>query len=73
MTYSKSQFRFVICVDVEEKDLASAYSKLYDAMAEISSPQLEWESTDEAYFEDGEEIDPKFLQKAREIKLNQIP
>ena len=67
----KSQYRFVICVDVEDTDLSAAYSKLYDAMGKISSPQLEWESTDEAYFEDGEGIDPQLLQKARQLKLKQ--
>jgi len=66
----KSTYRFVICVDVEESDLAFAYSKLYHSMALISSKELDWESTDEAYFEDGEEVDPNLLQKAREFTLN---
>lgn len=64
-------YRFVICVDVEAMSLDNAYSYLYDAMAKISNSTLEWESTDEAYFPDGEEIDPKILQKSREAKLNQ--
>ena len=62
-------YRFVICVDVEEQELPAAYAKLYDAMKQISSPQLEWESTDEAYGEDGQEIDPIVLQNARMMKL----
>lgn len=64
-----SNFRFVICVDVQAKSLNSAYSKLYDSMKGISSSDLEWESTDEAYFEDGEEVDPNFLEKARKFKI----
>lgn len=68
----KSTYRFVICVDVEESDLSLAYSKLYHSMKLISSKELDWESTDEAYFEDGEEVDPNILQKAREFTLNNV-
>lgn len=38
----------------------------------ISSKELEWESTDEASFEDGEEVDPNILQKAKEFTLNNV-
>ena len=64
-------YRFVICIDINSTSLNEAYSKLYDSMKKISSPQLEWESTDEAYFPDGEEVDPTILQKSREYKLDQ--
>jgi hypothetical protein len=64
-------YRFVICVDVDATSLENAYNDLYDSMKEISSQSLEWESTDEAYFPDGEEVDPIILQKARLSKLSQ--
>ena len=64
-------YRFVVCVDVESTSLNEAYSNLYDSMKVICYKQLEWESTDEAYFPDGEEIDPVILQKAILTKLEQ--
>ncbi len=64
-------YRFVVCIDIESTSLNEAYSNLYESMKEISSKRLDWESTDEAYFPDGEEIDPVILQKAILTKLEQ--
>jgi len=55
--------RFVICVDVDEDNLKAAYLKLATELSKI--PSIEWESSDEAYDDDGEEIDPDILQDIR--------
>jgi hypothetical protein len=63
-------YRFVICVDIEADDLHLAYAKLYDFMGRNSPvgwnrKDLDWESTDENYDHDGDEIDPDVMQAAR--------
>ena len=64
-------YRFVICVDVDADDLKSAYGKLFRFMGVKQAPvginrsDIDWESTDENYDDDGEEIDPDVMQAAR--------
>jgi len=55
-------FRFVICVDIPADSLKEAYIKLYNKMAESG---LEWESSDEAYDDAGEQISEKDLSITR--------
>jgi len=60
--------RFVICVDVADDDPISAYQKLHTAMSEVESKTdggIQWESTDEAYDDEGEEIPIAVLNDAR--------
>jgi hypothetical protein len=57
-------YRFVVCVDVEAKNLPDAYAGLLQRMN-----ANDWESTDEAYDPDGEEIDEDELAKARDVVL----
>ena len=58
-------FRLVLCVDVEAENLDEAYETTYDKMSSLSSPDFEWESSDEAYGEGGEQINEDDLQAAR--------
>jgi hypothetical protein len=64
-------YRFIIAVDIDADDLKSAYGKLYHFMGQRGPgvgwdrKDLDWESTDENYDDDGEEIDPDVMQKAR--------
>ena len=63
--------RFIICVDIDEDDLIEAYSVLYDRMAIICEQSiLDWESSDEAYDENGEVINEDKLQEARMSKFS---
>jgi len=60
-------YRIVVCVDIDAPSLLEAYGKLYETMAKVTGPNtgLDWESSEEAYDSDGEEIDEEILQKAR--------
>ena len=60
-------YRFVVCVDIEAENLPEAYEKLLGRMN-----ANDWESTDEAYGPDGEEIGEKRLSQAR-AKVLEIP
>jgi hypothetical protein len=69
--------RFIVMFDViNQTTLKEAYKELYTAMGKSGlPPHIQWESTDEAYYEDGSEVDPDDLQKAcleyfEEQKLN---
>jgi len=53
-------FRFVLCVDVEADSLEEAYNKLYEAM---KLQPFGWETTDEAYSSDGEQVAPDVVHK----------
>ena len=44
-------YRFVVCVDVDASDLQGAYEKLLGRMQ-----SNDWESTDEAYDPEGEQV-----------------
>ena len=58
--------RFVICVDVEEDDVAKAYGLLRDGMKQST---LGWESTDEWYKPGGDQGNSGELQQAINIRL----
>lgn len=61
--------RFVVCIDIDEVDVAKAYSELHKYMDVIQKHAPEkwegWESTDEA-FDDDDQIEPDVLQEARD-------
>lgn len=54
-------FRLIIAVDIEAKTLPEAYEILFNKMNET---KLGWESTDEAYDENGDSVDPDDIQEA---------
>lgn len=54
-------YRLIVCFDIEADNLEGAYRKLEGQLRRIP---IAWETSDEAYDEDGEEIDPDVLQKA---------
>ena len=58
--------RFIVMFDVTNQNtLKEAYKELYTAMDKSGlPPHVQWESTDEAYYENGEEVNPDDLQKA---------
>lgn len=59
-------FRLVICVDIPADTLTEAYGKLYHEMGEFEKRTgIEWESTDEAFDRDGEQIHPSDMVDAR--------
>ena len=58
----KHDFRFVICVDIEESSsLLEAYQILHEKM---TNTKMEWETADE-FFIDGEEGQFESLEKVR--------
>jgi len=65
-------FRFVICVDVEAKNLEEGYSKLYDTMGKVDCESFQWESSDEAYTPDGELVNSDQLTNARMTKIAEM-
>jgi hypothetical protein len=54
--------RIVICVDLASEDLVEGYTELWHGMAKSG---LDWESSDEWYAEDGQEIVEEAQQDAR--------
>ena len=64
-------FRLVVSIDIEDvESLDEAYSHLYDFM-KCSPKNIDWESTDEGYDEDGQELDPQDIQLARMKKFQE--
>lgn len=65
--------RFVVCIDVDGTTLVDAYRKLRAMMRQIDDhPALEgWETSDEAYGHEGEEIDEGALSAARLVVLDE--
>ena len=57
-------YRIVTCIDIEASSLEEAYEKLYLQFKTLPKG-MEWESSDEAYGPDGEEVEPDELQAAR--------
>jgi len=56
--------RFVVCIDVKSEDIKEGYLQLRDLLMKGDKSNLEgWETTDEAYYADGEEIKPDILSK----------
>lgn len=55
-------FRLVVAIDIEAESLQEAYGKLHKT---LTATKLAWESSDEAYDQNGEEIDEEDLHKAR--------
>lgn len=59
-------YRFIIAIDVDDvTDLKEAYRKLYRKMRLVDSVDCSWESTDEAYNDNADEIPEGTLQEAR--------
>jgi hypothetical protein len=55
-------YRFVVCIDIHANSLKEAYRELYNKMA-VSG--FDWESSDEAYNDEGEEISVDELSETR--------
>ena len=56
--------RIIIAIDAEGTSTEKTYGKIFEFMKTL--PQdMSWESTDEAYEDDGIEICPEVLQGAR--------
>lgn len=60
-----SNYRLVICLDVEADSLEQAYERVYTTMGTVDREDFQWESTDEAYDPDGGEVDAEEMQQAR--------
>lgn len=58
-------YRLVICLDVEADSLESAYEKVYRTMGGVDCREFQWESTDEAYDEDGNQVEEEEMQRVR--------
>jgi len=59
-------FRFIVAVDVDAVSLPEAYKKLRTQLdkttSESSRGEIGWETTDEAFDNQGNQIDPDELQ-----------
>lgn len=55
-------FRFVVSIDVPGDTLKDSYRTLFEKLNELG---LEWESTDEAFDADGDEVPEYALNDAR--------
>ena len=64
-------YRLVVCIDVDAASLKEAYGKVYEALAKLPEG-FDWESSDEAYGPDCEEIMPPQVQIARMAYLDTV-
>lgn len=56
--------RIIVAIDVEGASLEDSYARTYEFLQ--SAPDgMTWESTDESYEDDGTEVCPEDMQKAR--------
>lgn len=62
-------FRFVVCIDVEGDTLGGAYTKLREGM---KGQPFGWETTEEAYSPDGEQIDVDVLETTLAQELAKV-
>ena len=56
--------RIIIAIDAEGASTEKTYGKIFEFMKTLPQ-EMSWESTDEAYGDDGSEIRPGDLQEAR--------
>ena len=61
----EGHYRFIIGVDVKATTLMKAYSALFHQMKKLDNEAFQWESTNEVYDPEGEDIDLDVLQDAR--------
>ena len=59
-------YRFVVCVDVLAETLEGAYAELRETLG----PDVSYETSDEAYGPDGEEVTVTELNAARHAVLS---
>ena len=67
-------FRLVICLDVSADSLEDAYETVYKQMAKLTTTtkDMDWESSDEWFDQDGVLGDPDTLQEARMRVINKL-
>ena len=61
--------RIVICIDLDTDNIELAYRELYEKMGVAD---LEWESSDEWYYDDGKDIPEFIISEARMRVLDAI-
>ena len=60
------KIRFLVCIDTEGETLADAYIHLYKIMNQkFPASHISWESSDEAYDEEGDLLSCYQVQEAR--------
>ena len=65
--------RWIVCLDLESDDPVEAYKELERIMHNETRPDLvSWESSDEAYSDDGITLDPEVLQDARMLAREEV-
>lgn len=56
--------RLVVCIDFDVDTVEEAYRSLDEGLRDVRFKHgLGWETSDEAFWDDGNEIDPKYLNK----------
>ena len=69
-------YRLVICIDVDAESLEQAYGRVHKGMGEANFEGFEgWESTDENFDGDGNEVSTEVMALARDkfFKNNKGP
>lgn len=64
--------RIGVMIDVDAKTPEEAYSKLYDFFAKHHEMGIDWESTDEWFDHDGEEIHINDVERARDAHFKKV-
>lgn len=57
-------YRIVVCLDVEATSLKVAYRTVYRELKKVC-PSVQWESSDEWYDAEAEEVEPDAVQAVR--------
>jgi len=69
---SNNTYRIIIALDIDAQTSMDAYRQVTKAMGEVEARtegNIQWESTDEWYSEDGEAIHPDTIQMVRTTVL----
>jgi len=65
--------RIVIALDVEAESLDEAYLRVYRNMATVDTNNFSWESTDEWFDDNGEQVDEDVVQETRLRVFSALP
>lgn len=66
-------YRITIALDVEAASLDEAYLRVYRKMATVDIQDFSWESTDEWFDNDGEQVDKDVVQETRLRVFSALP
>ena len=69
-------WRWVVCLDIQADSLVDAYGRLWKELGDLderTQGSIQWESTDEAFNPDGDQLLVKELEACRTAFFDSLP